>query len=358
MNKKQVLTMVFTIAFTIIFAGIIVSVLGYKPQEAYTELIKGALVGKLNFGTTLQKYGPILLTALAFAVTYKAKFFNLGGEGAFYIGALAAAGVGQIQGLPVLIHIPLTLLSGIVFGGIWTAIPGILRALKNVNEMVTTIMLNYVAILLSDYFLLNVWKEVEIASGRSKTIQESAQFAFILKPSRLSSGIFLVILIFFIVYWLVNKTSFGFKLKTTGLNAWFANYVGYDVKKTLIITTIISGAIAGIAGSIETMGVYKSMYLQFSSGIAFDGMLAALIAGGRLKYIPITAFMVAAFQAGALGMERFTGIPKSLIDMFVPTLIILLSMKDLYDVSKIRDSIKKRFDKNRDLKKMSTRTGD
>lgn len=358
MNKKQISTMFFTIIFTIIFAGIVVSILGYEPKEAYTELIKGALYGKLNIGTTLQKYGPILLTALAFAVTYKAKFFNLGGEGAFYIGALAAAGVGQIQGLPMLVHIPLTLLSGVVFGGIWTAIPGVLRALKNVNEMVTTIMLNYVAILLSDYFLLNVWKEVEIASGRSKTIQESAQFAFILKPSRLSSGIYLVIVIFFFIYWLVHKTSFGFKLKTVGLNEWFANYAGYDVKKTLIIATVISGAIAGIAGSIETMGVYKSMYLQFSSGIAFDGMLAALIAGGHLKYIPITSFMVAAFQAGALGMERFTGIPKSLIDMFVPTLIILLSMKDLYDVPKIWESLKKRISKRRDLKSSTKQIGD
>lgn len=138
-----------------LLAGVIIWVLGYDPIEAYTELFKGAFVGKFSLGTTLERFGPIFLTALAFAVSIKVKFFNLGAEGAFYWGALAAAGLGQIQGLPMYVHIPLTLLGGILLGALWQAIPGFLRAFYNVNEACTTIMFNYIAVMFSSYMVLN-----------------------------------------------------------------------------------------------------------------------------------------------------------------------------------------------------------
>lgn len=343
MIKKRILTILSSILVPALVGGIILKVFGYDPIEGYTALFRGAFIGKLNFGTTLERFGPILFLGLAFAITIKAKYFNIGAEGAFYVGALAAAGVGQIVGLPAIIHIPLTLLSGMVIGAIWQAVPGYLRAVHDVNEAVSTIMLNFVAILLSDYFILEVWEEITIASGRSKTIQTTAQFAQILKPSRVNTGIIFVILAVFFTYWLVHKTRFGFKLRSMGFNPFFASYVGFDVKKTLIIATAISGALAGLAGSVETMGTYYSMWLQFSSGTAFDGLLASLIAGNDIRFLPLTAFMIAAFKAGAAGMERMTGIPKALIDMFVPILIILLSMKQLYDISEIWEKIKKRL---------------
>ncbi len=343
MTKKRLLTLLSSIIMPIILGGIILAVLGYDPVEAYTALLRGAFIGKLNIGTTIERFVPILFLGLAFALTSKAKYFNLGTEGAFYIGALAAAGVGQIVGIPKFIHIPLTLLSGIVFGAIWQVIPGFLRAVHNVNEAVSTIMLNFVAVLLADFFILELWQEIVVASGRSKTIQLSAQFAHILRPSRVNEGIILVFVAVIFVYWLVHKTRFGFKLRSIGFNPFFASYVGFDVKKTLIIATAISGALAGISGSIETMGTYHSMWLNFSSGTGFDGLLASLIAGNDIRFLPLTAFMIAAFKAGSAGMERTTGIPKSLIDMFVPILIILLSMKDLYDFSIIWDKLKSRF---------------
>ena len=343
MIKKRIITILSSILVPALLGGVILAIFGYDPIEGYTALLRGAFIGKLNIGTTLERFGPILFLGLAFALTIKAKYFNIGAEGAFYIGALAAAGVGQITGLPMILHIPLTLLSGIIFGAIWQGIPGFLRAVHNVNEAVSTIMLNFVAIQLSDFFILEVWEEITIASGRSKTIQESAQFARILNPSRLSTGFFIVILAFLFTYWLVHKTRFGFKLRSIGFNQFFASYVGFNVKKTVIIATAISGAIAGLAGSIETMGTYYSIWLNFSSGTAFDGLLASLIAGNDIRFLPLTAFMIAAFKAGAAGMERTTGIPKALIDMFVPILIILLSMKELYDFSAIWEKIKKRI---------------
>lgn len=343
MTRNKIFTLLFSIIVPVILGGIILSVLGYDPIEAYTALLRGAFIGKLNIGTTFVRFGPILYLGLAFAITIKAKYFNLGAEGAFFIGALAAAGVGQIVGLPKIIHIPLTLLSGIFFGAIWQAVPGFLRAVHNVNEVVSTVMLNFVAVLLSEFFILEVWEETVMASGRSKTIQQSAQFASLLRPSQVSSGIFLVIVAFIFVYWLVHKTRFGFKLRSIGFNPFFASYVGFDVKKTIIIATAISGALAGMAGSIETMGTYTSMWLGFSAGTAFDGLLASLIAGNDLRFLPLTAFMIAAFKAGSAGMERTTGIPKSLIDMFVPILIILLSMKNLYDVSSVWDKLTVKF---------------
>lgn len=354
MTRKRIFTLLSSIIVPVILGGIILFALGYDPVEAYIALLRGAFVGKLNIGTTLVRFGPILFLGLAFALTIKANYFNLGAEGAFYIGALAAAGVGQIVGLPKIIHIPFTLLSGIFFGAIWQAIPGFLRAVHNVNEVVSNIMMNFVAMLLSEFFILDVWEETKTASGRSVTIQESAQFTSLLRPSQVSTGIFLVIVAFIFVYWLVHKTRFGFKLRSIGFNPFFASYIGFDVKKTVIIATAISGAIAGMAGSIETMGTYTSMYLGFSAGTAFDGLLASLIAGNDLRFLPLTAFMIAAFKAGSAGMERTTGIPKSLIDMFVPILIFLLSMRDLYDISSVWDRLTGKFSRKSPKKPIKT----
>ena len=313
-----------------VVGAVIILIMGYSPVEAYTEMFKGAFVGKFSIGTTLEKFCPILLTGIGYAMCVQAKYFNLGMEGCLYMGAIIAGGIGLIPGLPAIVHIPLGLLGGTVVGAIWATIPGVLRVRFNVNEACSTIMFNYIAILFTSFMLYNVWRE-DSAISRTPLIQKSAEFTRLLKPSRASSALFILILVVAFDIWLVYRTNFGFKLRSTGANSFFATYVGFDAKKIILLTVCISGAIGGLAGSIETMGVFNCVWDNFSSGTAFDGMLASLIAKNDIRKLPFTAFVLAAMRAGAQGMERFTEIPKSLIDTLVPLMIILVSMDGIYD---------------------------
>jgi simple sugar transport system permease protein len=314
-----------------VIGALVILVMGYSPMEAYRELYKGAFMGPFSFGTTLERFSPILLAGFGYAICIKAKYFNLGMEGCLYMGAITAGGIGLIAGLPTAIHIPLGLICGALAGAVWGGIPGILRVRYNVNEACSTIMLNYVAVLFTSFMVFNIWREV-LAVARTPFIAESARFARLLRPSRVSYAIFLLIFVWVFVYWLVYKTSFGVKLRATGSNPFFSSYIGFNAKRTVMLTVCLAGAIGGFAGSIETMGIYYCVWDNFSIGIAFDGMLASLIAKNDVRKLPFSAFILAALRAGALGMERFTGIPKSLIDTLVPIMIILIAMEGIYEL--------------------------
>ena len=324
-----------SVACAFIVGALIILVMGYDPAEAYRELFKGAFLGRFSFGTTLEKFSPILLTGFGYAVCIKVRYFNLGLEGCLYMGGIISCGIGLITGLPMIVHIPLGLICGALAGSIWAGIPGILRVLYNVNEACSTIMLNYVAVLFTSFMLFNVWREV-MAIPRTPFIQRSAQFVRIqsLRPSRVSYAIFLLIIVWLFVYWIVYKTSFGFKLRATGSNLFFSSYIGYHAKRTVLLTVCLGGAIGGFAGSIEIMGIYYCVWDTFSNWTAFDGMLASLIAKNDVRKLPFSAFILAALRAGALGMERFSGIPKSLIDTLVPIMIILIAMEGIYETIK------------------------
>jgi len=329
-SLRKFATLISTVSAFLVGA-LVILVMGYNPIEAYLELFKGAFIGAFSFGTTLERYSPILLTGFGYAICIKAKYFNLGMEGCLYMGAIAAGGIGLITGLPMYVHIPLGIICGAIAGTIWGGIPGLLRVRYNVNEACSTLMLNYVAALFTTYMVFNVWREAT-AVARTPLIENSARFARLLRPSRVSYAVFLLIFVWLFVYWLVYKTSFGFKLRATGSNPFFSSYIGFNAGRTVFLTVCLAGSIGGFAGSLETLGTFYCVWDNFSVGTAFDGMLASLLAKNDVRKLPFSAFILAALRAGALGMERFTGIPKSLIDTLVPIMIILIAMEGIYEL--------------------------
>lgn len=322
--------------FPFVIGAALMLVLGYDPVEAYKELFKGAFVGNFNLGTTLEKFCPIFLTALAYCVTSKVKYFNMGVEGCFYLGALFSAGAGfLITGLPWYIHVPICFLCGTLAGALWAAVPGALRAYLNVNELCAALLLNYVAINFANYMIAGPWS-AKGASSQTVPIEQSAELLRIMKPSRANVGLFLAIFLFLWVFWMFKRTKLGYRLQSTGINPYFTDYIGTDSKRMVLLATILSGAIGGFAGTIQTTGVYGTIIDGFSNNTAFDGMLASLIANNSFAQLPIYAFLIAALKTGALGMERFTGVPKALIDTLIPVLILLLNMEGLFDLKTYR----------------------
>ncbi len=334
--KKPNLRILAALLFPFVIGALIMVLLGYSPAEAYRELLKGAFVGKFNFGTTLEKFCPIFLTALAYCITSKVSYFNMGVEGCFNLGALAAAGAGfLVTGLTGALHLPLCLLLGAGLGALWAAIPGYLRAFWRVNELCSALLMNYVAINFASYMIARPWS-ARGAASQTVPILETAELMRIMRPSRANTGLFIAIVVFLLLFWVLQKTVFGFRLRSVGINPMFSNYIGVASKRMVVYATLLSGAVGGLAGAIQTTGVYGTMIDGFSAGTAFDGMLASLIAKNRPAFLPVYAFMIAALKTGALGMERFTGVPKALIDTLIPVLILLLSMEGLFQPGALR----------------------
>ncbi|NBI07111.1 ABC transporter permease [Senegalia massiliensis] len=333
-RKSGYYNTIMSIIVALIIGGIAIAIMGHNPFEAYIQLFQGAFVGKFNFGGTIEKFVPLMLAGLAFAVSSKVRVFNVGVEGQLYLGAMGAAWVGfTFTNLPKIIHVPFAMIVAMIVGALWAAIPGILKAYYRVNEVLTTILLNYVAIYLTSY-LVNYPFSGGTGVAQSPPIAKTAELSKILKPSRASTGLFIAIAVVIFIYWLFYKTTVGYKLRSVGLNPDFTEYIGTNPKRAMVSGMMISGSIGGLAGAIEVMGIYGLFLDNFSQGIGFDGMLAALIAKSNFVLVPVLSFFIAALKSGALSMERYTGVPKSLIDAIIAVFILFATMEGLFKLRK------------------------
>lgn len=322
-----------TIFFSLFLGAIVILVLGHNPLEAYVQLFRGAFIGKLNLGTTIQKFVPLLLTSVAFVVSSKVGVFNVGVEGELYLGAISAAWVGYyFVGLPGPIHMILCFAVAMVIGALWAVFPGALKAQWGVNEVCVTILMNYVAQFLCSY-LVNGPMSARTGVPQTPPIAPGVKLAALMKPSSANAGLFLAIIATVMIFFLMSRTTIGYRIRTVGLSPLHAQYVGINPKHTMMQGMFISGSLGGMAGCIETLGVYGYFLDNFSPGIAFDGMLAALIVKNDLKMVPLMAFFLAALKSGALGMERYTGVPKSIVDTIVAIFIIFATMEGLFTLS-------------------------
>lgn len=325
---------ILSITTCIVLSGIILSFMGYDPITVYFQLLKSAFIGNFNIGTTLEKFVPLLLTGMAFIISARVGIFNVGVEGELYLGAITAAFIGySVKGLPAIVHIPLCFICAMVVGAIWAFIPGFLKVYYKVNEVCVTILMNYVALNITSYLVSGPLSGKTDISQTSR-IEPSATLFRILRPSRANIGLFIAIGVCILIHYVIKRTKFGFKMTSTGLNPKFSEYSGIKSKKIMIIGMMLSGAVGGLAGAIEVMGIYGVFLDNFSSNIAFDGMLAALIAKGSIAALPIFSLFIAALKTGSLGLERHTGIPKSLIDIIIALFILLVTMEKLFEFKK------------------------
>jgi len=324
----------FSLIVAFIIGSIIITALGENVFRVFGILISGAFDGSLKFGTTLQFFVPLFLTAIAFAVSTKVDINNIGVEGSLLLGAIAAAVTGAyVTGLSPIFHISLALIIAIVVGAAWAYIPAILKIKLNVNEITVTILLNYVALYFTSFLVMGPFS-ADVGAPRTMTILDSARIGTFLSPSKANYGIIIAIVVYFIILFIFSKTTFGYKITNSGLNSKFSFFVGINSKRMRIIGMLISGAIGGLAGGIEVLGVYGFYLYGFSFNTAFDGMLISLIAKNNLKKIPVIAFFIAALKSGALSMARYTDIPKSTIDMLISIFILLVAMDGIYEVIK------------------------
>lgn len=321
-TKNEVIFQIFAILIAFLVGAIVLLVTGYSPVQAYIGMISGAFGDIFGIGQTLMQATPIIFTSLAFLVSYKAGLFNIGGEGQFLMGAIAAAAAGlYLRGLPGIIHIPLTLFAGVVMGGLWGLIPAILKSRFDAHEVITTMMLSYVAQYFTSY-LVNYPMKAPGWVSQTERLPVSAELARILPPTQLSSGIIIAVLLVFTVRFLLDRTVLGYEFRAIGLNPTAAENSGIKIDKGIIMSMVLSGAIAGLGGAVEIMGTHKRFIDGFSPGYGWDGLAVALVGGLDPLGSMLASILFGALRSGGMIMSRATGVPLD-INILLQGLVIL-----------------------------------
>ena len=315
---------------------------GGAVAAAYGALLKGAVgdptavaaafSGSSTFAQvfyplseTLVAAAPLVFTGLSVALGFRAGLFNIGGEGQVIAGGLAAGFVGfSVHGLPGIVLLPLALLAGFIGGALWGFVPGLLKARTGAHEVITTIMLNYVAIYLTYYFLSTTLFQ---RPGRTDPISKMVDAGAIL-PSlagsnlRLHAGVILAAVAAAAVYLLLWRTIYGFEFRAVGANPDAARAAGIGVGRVIVLAMSLAGGLAGLAGANIILGVQFSLSPGFSSGIGFDGITVALLGRGNPVGVIAAALLFGGLEAGAVQMQAATSTPVDLV-LVIEALVIM-----------------------------------
>lgn len=282
---------------------------GYSPLEAYTGLLQGAFGNRYALAETLLKATPLIFTGLAMALAAKAGLFNIGGEGQLVMGALAAAMVGTLAfGIPGALHIVLALGAGALAGMFWGALAGWIKARFGAHEVITTIMLNYIALLLTSYLVNYTWK-AEGMVAQTERVVPAVELPRLMTGSQLSFGIFVGLLAVAASWFLIQRTVLGFEMRAVGFNAPAAETGGVRTMFITVAAMGLAGAVAGIGGGVEVLGVHRRFIQGFSPGFGYDGIAVSVLANDQPWLIPLTAILFGALRAGGAHLDRTTGLP-------------------------------------------------
>jgi general nucleoside transport system permease protein len=326
---------ILAILTAVVFGGIIIKMVGGDPVQAYRGLIEGSLGSKKALSETAVWATPYIFAGLAVALAFKGGLFNIGAEGQLAVGAVFSSLIGYALpewlgfNLPAIIHIPLAVLFGMLMGGVWAGIVGWLKAYTGGHEVINTIMMNYIALNTTSFLLNGIMKDRSPTNviARTPLIAESARIPPIFEGFRMHWGFILALLVALLIWWLLAKTTLGFQIRTVGLNPDAAKYAGMNVKRIIILTMMLSGMLAGLAGSIEVTGLNYRHELGFSIGYGFDAIAIALLGKSHPLGVVLASFLFAAMRNGATRMQFLTQLPVDLISM-IQALILLLVAAD------------------------------
>ncbi|MRX49389.1 ABC transporter permease [Paracoccus sp. S-4012] len=315
-----VIAPVIAVAAALALAGVLIALAGSPVLTAYERILTGAFGSRLAATETLTRAVPLILTGLAAAVAFRARLWNIGAEGQLYLGAIAAAALSAelAGGLPSILQIPILLVAAALAGMALLLIPLWLRLRFSVDEVVTTLLLNFVAILFVSMLIDGVLKD-PMAFGwpQSKPIDEDGMLPKLIPRSRLHAGLLLALALAVVVHFVQSRTVFGTRSRAAGLNATAAVFAGVPLGRTLVQVAMISGGLAGLAGAVEVMGVTSYVTTELSPGYGYSGIVVAMLANLHPIGVVLAAIFTAAMFVGADAMSRSMAIPTYIADVTV-----------------------------------------
>lgn len=335
-TKESFLVPVIAIILGLLVGAIAMLAGGFNPILAYTALIEKVFGSAYNFGETIRQITPLIFTGLAVAFAFRTGLFNIGAEGQFIVGMVAATTVGVAFELPAIIHAPLAILAGAIAGGLWGSVAGYLKAKRGVNEVITSIMMNWIALYLANWVMNSFF--VPKGQQRSEMVHDSAIITItwlsqMFDNARLHWGTLIAVLAAIFFYVIMWKTRTGYELRAVGLNPHASEYAGMNVKRNVIKAMFISGLFAGIGGAAEILGVFHyQAILTAQPGYGFDGIAVALIGGNTPIGVILGAILFGILSFGAAGIKFTAGVPVELIRVVIASVIFFVAAHGIVKV--------------------------
>ncbi len=361
MKRNKFLYTVLSVVLGFVAGAIVLAINGTNFVEAYKVIILGSVGDPRSLSWTIINATPIILTGVSVAFAFKTGLFNIGAEGQYIAGTIGAFLVGYLFKLPPIIHPIFALVAGMIFGGLWGALVGLLKSKFKVNEVISSIMLNWIMFYFSNFIvsmdlfrkpssdntfnikstatikLLSEWKK---SGAGIEFIKNNKFWGGFIKPD-INFGIILAIIIAIIAWYILEKTTTGYSLKVVGYSKDAAEYGGINPNRSTIISMAFAGAASGLAGAAMTLGVAGNLgLLAGQQGYGFDGMAVSLIAGNNpLLCIPSGIFF-AALNYGGSKLNARMGLPSEIIEIVIGIIVLFIAMPKLFDT--VRNMFKKK----------------
>ena len=325
--KKQFTVSMISILLGLLAGALLMLIMGHNPLEGYMYLFQGGLMSVDRIGNTIATATPLILTGLSLAFAYRTGLFNIGAPGQMLIGGLCATAAGLTLDLPRAILVPVVILVGILGGALWAVVPGLLKAKFNVHEVVSSIMMNWIAYW-GVYYIVPSYFKGEYLETESAKLPEAATLKVewlsnIFNGSYINLGIILAIFSVIAIWFVLNKTTLGYELKAVGFNKYAAEYAGISVNKKIVLSMMIAGALAGLAGVVQYTGNANCMQIGVMPSQGFDGIAVALLGANSPFGVLVSAIFFGLLYAGRGFMTAMTttGIPPEIADTILSIII-------------------------------------
>ncbi|MER2106758.1 MAG: ABC transporter permease [Solibacillus sp.] len=313
-----------SVAVALIISAIFILLNGMNPITVYSKMMYGAFGSSFGISETIVKAIPLLLCGLGVAIAYKISIYNIGAEGQFILGAIGATAMTiYLPNLPGLLYIPLMMVMGIALGAVWGLFTAIPRTYFKVNELITSLMLNYVAILLLDYLVYQPWRDPEGFNFPGTPIFNPFQVLANIGGTRLHMGLIFAIITVIVFAFLLAKTRWGYELKLLGSNPIAAQNAGIKINKHILIVMMMSGGLAGFAGAIEVSGVAQRLMYGISPGYGYTAIIVAWLAKLNPWAMIITSLFIGSLIVGGYSVQTI-GLPSSFSSMLQGLILICL----------------------------------
>ncbi len=362
MKQNRLKFTLISILIGLLVGAIILLITGFNPIEAYSIMIKGIFGNPRYVVWAIIRSTPLILTGISVAFAFRTGLFNIGAEGQFIVGTIAAALVGYFWKLPPVIHVIVAIAAGVLAAAIWGGIAGLLKSKFGINEVISTIMLNWIAFYSNNFFVL--WDKFKRPNkDASQRILETANIQILAKwktteagkawivnnkflgdilKTPFNWGIVIAIAVAFLIKYIIENTTSGYELRAVGYNKNAAEYGGIDVNKNMVKSMMIAGGISGLAGALHVLGVsHEIAILAAMEGFGFDGIAVSLIAGNNPISCIFAGLLFGSLKYGGQKIQPAMGAPSEVIDIMIGSIVFFIAIPKLIEIFRARKTRKR-----------------